>query len=352
MTKAFRPCRELHSVDEGFAEGCPGCVVYRTRPGFATLWGPEEKTPKAECIHLGEPTGELVECPTCSGRTVKLKLRICAVHVRCTEAKQVEGVACCVGCREKSLSVVVPQPPALDLSPQSRTALVTVVVGPKATAMHEVTGPYMRHYARRLGIDYVVLDWPGHSSWPLSSKFGIARTLDHYERIAYVDADVLLRPDCLNLFNQCHPWEVGVVDELPWHRSMPQHKREPQYQAFRKAMGFADVPLPWYFNAGVMVIPQSAKELFLPPVGPIPVAHCAEQDHSNAKLLESDHPYRLLDRRCNWQRWTDSGFVAAPPEAVLHFSGGHWDRAKEIARWIENYENAAVPASRQSVASR
>ncbi len=53
------------------------------------------------CLHLGQPTGELVECKTCSGR-VQLKVFECSKFGRCTPAKKVDGVACCDGgkCKE------------------------------------------------------------------------------------------------------------------------------------------------------------------------------------------------------------------------------------------------------------
>lgn len=227
--------------------------------------------------------------------------------------------------------LTVPQPPPLNLSRTSDIALVTVAVGPEAAAMLAITEPYMRDYARRVAADFVKLDWPGHPAWPMSAKFGIARALDHYHCIAYVDADVLLRPGCVNLFTQCKPWEMGVVDALPFHRQNPKSTAEANHHEFRRSMGFPAVDLPWYFNAGVMVVPKSHRELLLPPMTPMPNGFCSEQDHTNARLLDSGLPYKLLDRRCNWLWWT--GLDDAPPDAVLHFAGLRFQRIKEMAKW-------------------
>jgi hypothetical protein len=195
----------------------------------------------------------------------------------------------------------------------------------------------MEAYARRLGADFVVLDWPGPDGWPMGAKFQIPRALDHYERIIYADADVLFRPGCLDLFALCAPNEMGVVDELPHHRQQPKFGLEASYQTFRRQMGFRDVAaLPWYFNAGVMVVPRSHQKLLLPPEAPLAVApkgvgrHCAEQHYVNARLLDSGMPYRLMDRRGNWQTWTDWNFDTAPPDAVLHWSGDGHDRQKRV----------------------
>ncbi len=231
--------------------------------------------------------------------------------------------------------ITVPQPPSLNLSRNSDIALVTVGVGYEADAMLAITEPYMREYSERVGADFVKLNWPGHPIWPMSAKFGIASALDHYHCIAYVDADVLLRPGCVNLFAQCKPWEMGVVDALPFHRKNPSSIAEASHQEFRRRMGFPPVELPWYFNAGVMVVPKSHRELLLPPAGPILKGFFSDQDHTNYRLLSSGMPYKLLDRRCNWIWWT--GLDDAPPDAILHFAGLSTGRAKEMARWAAKH---------------
>lgn len=237
--------------------------------------------------------------------------------------------------------LLIPQPPPLDLRPTRPRAVVTVVVGAEAEACHAAGERHLRAYAERVGADLVVLRWPGHPAWPMSAKFAVARTLDHYERIAYVDADVLLRPGCVDLFAMCAEGEFGFVDELAWQRAYPAFRREDRYQRFRAAMGFKPAAaLPWYGNTGVMVVPESHRELLLSPDTPMPVEHCAEQDWIGARLLDSRLPYRLMDRRANWQNWTDPGFAAAPADAVLHWSGAGRDRrerARQIAEWAARH---------------
>lgn len=245
---------------------------------------------------------------------------------------------CGCGCGK---CVTVPSPPTLTLTPASTRAVVTVAVGEEGQRLHAATGEHLCAYAERVGADLVILDWHGHPDWPMSAKFAIPRVLDHYDRIAYVDADVLLRPAAPNLFDLCPADHFGAVDELPWHRAQPRFGREKGYLEFRRRLGFRDVPhLPWYFNCGVYVCPREYQWLLLPPPGPIPAAHCSEQDLVNARLLDAcllgAVRVRQLDRRANWQNWTDHGFAAAPADAVLHWSGagdGRQDRAAEIRAW-------------------
>lgn len=56
--------------------------------------------PLPPCTHIGD-TLRTVDCPTCSGR-VKVKVFACSVHGECTLGKSVDGVACCLGCKDHS----------------------------------------------------------------------------------------------------------------------------------------------------------------------------------------------------------------------------------------------------------
>lgn len=55
---------------------------------------------RTHCIHFGAPTGETVECPTCTGN-VELKVFSCTIHKTCTPTKTVAGHHSCLNCREK-----------------------------------------------------------------------------------------------------------------------------------------------------------------------------------------------------------------------------------------------------------
>ncbi len=67
--------------------------------GLADLLAAAAKHVAGPCVHLGPPTGQFRDCPTCSGN-VRLKVMGCGVHTTCTVGRKVDGVACCVGCTE------------------------------------------------------------------------------------------------------------------------------------------------------------------------------------------------------------------------------------------------------------
>lgn len=265
---------------------------------------------------------------------------------RCRDAKS-RGEECKEFAPPQPPTVLVPQPPPLNLTPRHSRAIVTVVVGNEAERMHEVGLPFLEQYAAAVGADLVVSRWPGAPGWPMSAKFGAARVLDSYERIAYLDADTLVRPGAVNLFDLCAPDEFGAVDEFPWHHFRPRYGREHAYIAFRRAYGFQHVVnLPWYFNLGVYVASRRHQPYLLPPDKPLPATHCGEQDWCNARILDAyltgETPVHLLDRRANWQNWTDPHHRSAPPDAILHWSGAianRRSRAEQMAAAAQLFDN-------------
>jgi hypothetical protein len=222
--------------------------------------------------------------------------------------------------------VAVPAPPRLHLTPRSDRAVVTVAAGEYGRELFAVSGPAMKAYADRLGADLVVLDWPGHPDWPMSSKYGVGAVLEHYERIVYLDADVLVPADAPDLFALTPDGKFGAVDESP---HVPADAAVPaEYRWVCRQQGAEPGPFAPYVNAGVFVCDRSHAPLLAPPSRPIPPLNLAEQHLLNARLKAAGcwHP---LPRACNWQWWTDPGFATAPAGAVLHVSSVP-DRAERV----------------------
>jgi hypothetical protein len=210
----------------------------------------------------------------------------------------------------------------MTLGSPTRKALVTVAAGQRGRELLAVSRPLMERYAARVGADFLVLDWPGHPDWPMSCKYAIATVLEHYDRLAYVDADVILPPGCVDLFAACPEGAFGAVDELPWHLRHPRHGILRHYRAFRQAHGFPDLPEPpYYLNCGVFVASKHHAPWLLPPRYALEVHNLSEQHHTNAALLASGAWVYPLPEICNHQHWTDHNFRNAPPDAVLHLSG-------------------------------
>src|SRR5262245_34503117 len=89
-------------------------------------------------------------------------------------------------------------------------AVVTLAVGGKERQLLEVSGPSMAAYARRIGADWHVIDGePIQPAYPMEDKFRIHGFLTFYDRVLYLDADVMVGDDAPNLFDLVPETHVG-----------------------------------------------------------------------------------------------------------------------------------------------
>jgi LPS sulfotransferase NodH len=191
----------------------------------------------------------------------------------------------------------------------------------------------MRCHAATHGLDLVVLDWPGHPAWPMSSKFMVWRVLEHYARILFVDADVVIPPgsDCPLSF--VPPTHAGLFDESRFHRGQDQHGRMNAYAAFCQSHGFpSPTPFHPYYNTGVYVLSRAHRDLLAPPDRLLAASHCSEQDLMNVRIAQSGVPVFELPREYHWQWWPTRSLADAPLRAWRHLSGMGWPDRPRVAR--------------------
>ena len=274
------------------------------------------------CIYFGKQTGDSVDCPTCTGK-VSLKLFACDLFGECTPVKPAPGVACCKGCESKvtlKSRIEVPIPPFLELAPDKRYAVVTVATGKRGRDMLDISGPSLRAYADRLNADFVVLDWPGLPQYPITAKFQIPRVLEFYERVIYLDADIIVQPAAPDLFEMVAPDEFGIYNELAESLGYGGSLMT-EYQETRISQGLERSPIEFYGNAGVMVFGEAHRNVLTIPPNPMPPIYCVEQHWWNARLHDCKVKMHLLPKIANWQWWPKKSLEGAPPNAILHFSG-------------------------------
>src|SRR5688500_3412148 len=73
--------------------------------------------------------------------------------------------------------------------------VATVATGKAGQQMADVVHPLMRQYAERCGADFFVLSGSGlKEMWPGFSKLMLGRLLHIYDRLLYVDSDILISP--------------------------------------------------------------------------------------------------------------------------------------------------------------
>jgi hypothetical protein len=272
------------------------------------------------CVHLGGLLRREGGCRGC-GDAGGVPVHACAVHEECSPETAMPGMGCCRTCPDRR--VRVPEPPPPRLNPQSPRAVVTAAAGSEGQALLALSGPWLRAYAKRLGADFVVLDWPGFTGWGPSTKFQLFHVLDAYDWLAFLDADTLADPAaCPDLAALVPPGHFGVYDDLPGlTRRGNAATILKEFARVQAALGLPAAAPAFYGNTGVMVLDRSHRGVVAPPAEPIPPDHRGEQDVFVARLAAGGVPITFLDAACNRQWWEWGGFKQPYPGSILHFSG-------------------------------
>ena len=137
-------------------------------------------------------------------------------------------------------------------------AIITIAIGTEFEQIANLTHPLIEGYARRTRADFISLH--GSVTRPWFEKFRLFDFLGIYDRVLFLDSDVIVRPDCPNLFEIVPSERLGawVVSE---HKS-----------GFAPLIARIQDTLPnigWkktYFNTGVMVVSRSHRDAFAAPV--------------------------------------------------------------------------------------
>ena len=146
--------------------------------------------------------------------------------------------------------------PETEESTPARAALVTLAIGSGFQDVARATEGSLRRYANRHGLDFVIIDEPLISAHPVYDKFACYHLLDIYERLIFVDSDVLIAPETPNL--------LDIVPEDSFGAYMVSDHTDLHDEAIvlvQEVLG----DLSWqhdYFNGGVMVFSRNHKKVF------------------------------------------------------------------------------------------
>lgn len=215
-----------------------------------------------------------------------------------------------------------------------RQLIVTLATGQRGKELLAITGPAMRRYAEKVGARFHAVTDPRLAvGWPHGAKFHIRKALTEggYDRLVYLDADVLVAPDCPDLFEMVPATHAGLYDEGP--DLIVNHARgngPPPEWVNAEYAGVSPAVIGTiyrrrvsdpYYNAGIMVLSKAHAGVLDPPAGPVPFSHCAEQQVVNLNIVRLGVPVWPLPRACNWSWWYERDAWEAGPAHLYHAAG-------------------------------
>lgn len=139
---------------------------------------------------------------------------------------------------------------------------MTIACGDLYQRMAFLTHPLIKNYADKIGAEFLSINNKNISeTTPHWEKFQIYDLLDMYDRIIYMDTDLIIREDCPNLFDEVPEDKLGMFNEA----FFTDRSKELMIDICKKY----DEKLPsWdgrYFNSGVVVVSGRHKKLFKKP---------------------------------------------------------------------------------------
>ena len=195
--------------------------------------------------------------------------------------------------------------------------VLTIAMGEEYRRMCSLTHPSIQAYAQKIGAEFMCIDKVTVSeTTPHWEKFQISKLLDKYDRILYIDTDIIIRDDCPILFDIVSADKLGVFNEA----SFTDRSQELMIDCCKQY----NIKLPnWngkYFNTGVMIISQVHKELFIKP--DIEYFSFYEQSYLNMMIAHLEIKIFELEYKFNRMTCMDR-FTGENRHAsyIIHYAG-------------------------------
>jgi hypothetical protein len=270
---------------------------------------PETSIERKPCVHVGEVAGTF----DCSCGSVDTISHCEKLGGYCMTAKPIrEGVVAgvdvawsdikfCSSCSDHETDwnrklVQWREPKPMQIEPSSNTALVTVAIGFEWRRILRATKPLMQAYATRHGLDFIAITDKTQQWGPLE-KFRCRELLEHYERIIFVDADVVISPDAPML--RCDG--IGMHDD--WDALQDRQWISDEWAQLAKSQQVAERWQGRCYNSGVICCDREHRDLFTPPSQPFYATHCAEQFWLEWNAIRLGYRIESLQWRWNAQFW-------------------------------------------------
>jgi len=211
-----------------------------------------------------------------------------------------------------------------------KNAIVTLSFGDGYREIYEINKKCFENYAKKINADFIKITEQKISSKIIQyEKFIIYDLLNTYDRIIYVDQDVIIRDDTPNLFDIVPEEKLGVLNEAYFVNRMGVLK------SFAFNLGIEFIDNGAYYNTGIMVVSKKHKNIFIKPKEEINDFY--EQTYVNLiinKSLNAEDDIFYLD--CNFNRMTCMDSLLGKTRLdsyIIHYAGcPNLDLMKELMK--------------------
>jgi lipopolysaccharide biosynthesis glycosyltransferase len=205
-----------------------------------------------------------------------------------------------------------------------KKAVVTLTTGDKFNELATFTHPTFKKYSDQIGADFHVINKSIFKNSPIGyEKVQASKLFDEYQRIIYLDTDILVTPNCPNLFDIVPLGWFGAFSEGNYLNRMPAiHAGALQFGYDSERLRKFEKR---YFNAGVMVFDRSHRFVFVAPSK----LHNNFQDQTwlNIQLFTQNN--KFVDIGPHFNRMSHLDWNERYESFIWHYAGGKFDELKE-----------------------
>lgn len=213
--------------------------------------------------------------------------------------------------------------------------VLTLAIGQEAEELYTLSSKSIQSYACKIGADFACIHQNTFLNTGLNSdisphynKLKIGDYLEIYDRILYLDCDLIVKPNTPNIFDLVPTDAIGVMNEGNFN----DYSRE--IKDVKNALGRLDGGLDYwqkdYFNSGVMVVSKVHKQLFAFPQK-IFKSTFYEQTYLNWQAHNLNYKITYIPEEFNYifHNSKEKSNLEIPESAyIVHFAGWGFDLPK------------------------
>lgn len=200
-----------------------------------------------------------------------------------------------------------------------------------------IVRPSHEHYAKKIGADYRTIV-NGTQQWQ-RDKIRAGKIVPFYKRTIFLDSDVVIKPDCPNMF------DLVPVDKVGMHNDWKYIARHEWLH--KEKMAILGHTHNSCYNSGVVVCSRIANP-WVDPGHDLPDTHCAEQ------FWVEDQAYKIgivpLAREFNNQWWMSDFEEWNEHTHIVHFANDT-ERETSLPNAMRAYYYNLLPKDREQPAS-
>jgi len=143
-----------------------------------------------------------------------------------------------------------------------KTAVVTLCIGEEWERIADLTHPTIKSYSNKIKSDFILINYPQINAKDIGfEKCQLYNILDYYDRVIYLDTDIIVTERCPNLFEVVPENDLGAFIESNYWQYSNEVNHFERIKNIQERLG----NIKWtkdYFNTGVMVLSKKHKNMF------------------------------------------------------------------------------------------